>query len=83
MRYDLHVAPPLEDLEANAKEEPEGERIRAELIDWLTRNKISSVYLDTERHIVEINIAKLPPRIKPVLTKWGSIFVEDTTEVAQ
>lgn len=77
MIYDLHVAPNRDDIDANKSKEPEGERIRAELEDFITRNKIVSILLDTEKNLVEINIAKLPPRIKHVLTKWGSIFVVD------
>lgn len=77
MRTDCHIAPPQSDLNYNALKEPEGERIRAELIEWLTRNKIVTVLLDTDEHCVSIDIVKLPPRIKPVLTSWGSIFIKD------
>lgn len=57
--------------------EPEGERIRAELEDFLTRNKIVGMMLDTQEHCITIDIVKLPPRTKSVLTKWGSIRVRD------
>jgi hypothetical protein len=78
MNISCHVAPVEADIERNRLVEPEGERIRAELIEWLTRNKIVGVMLDTPEHVVRIEIApKLPPRIKSVLTVWGSIFVKD------
>ena len=73
-----HIAPPKSELQANSISEPEGERIRGELIDFLNRNKIVSIFLDTENHQVNVDIApRLPQRIKSVLTKWGSIYVED------
>ena len=81
MNVECHVAPDQADLERNKAVEPEGERIRAELIDWLSRNKIVSVMLDTPEHVVRVDIApKLPPRIKSVLSLWGSIFVKDERE---
>lgn len=81
MNVSLHVPPVEADIERNRLAEPEGERIRAELIEWLTRNKIVSVMLDTPEHVVRVDIApKLPPRIKPVLTLWGSIYVRDDRE---
>ncbi len=62
---------------ANVKAEPEGERLRTELIEWLTRNKIVGIELDTEKHEVHIRHRhNLPPHIEPVLTQWGSIYVE-------
>jgi hypothetical protein len=72
-----HVPPEEADIKLNEMFEPEGERIRAELVDWLTRNKIVSVRLDTAEHRVEIDIVKLPPRTKSVLGFWGSIRVRD------
>jgi hypothetical protein len=72
-----HVPPDEEAIERNKEREPEGERIRAELIDWLTRNKIVSVMLDTAEHRVSVDIVKLPPRTKSVLGIWGSIRVRD------
>jgi hypothetical protein len=36
--------------------------------------------LDTNHHVIGIDIVKLPPNIKPVLTHWGSIFVCDDGE---
>lgn len=76
-RIDVHTAPDAEALEANKLCESEGERIRAELVEWLTRNKVVSVMLDTEKHCISIDIVKLPPEIRSVLTVWGSIYVED------
>jgi hypothetical protein len=79
--YDQHEAPPGADIEANKLEEPEGERMRAELEAWLAKNKIVAISLDTEHHIVSIDYAPvLPPRIKSVLTKWGSIYIEDSED---
>jgi hypothetical protein len=72
-----HVAPDQEAITANAAKEPEGERIRAELVDWLRRNKIVNVLLNTAEHNVQVDIVKLPPEIKPVLTLWGSIYVRN------
>ena len=72
-----HIAPDQNDIVKNVAKEPEGERIRAELVDFLKRNKIVSVLLDTEEHNVCIDIVKLPPKIKPVLTCWGSVFVRN------
>ena len=75
-RIDTHSAPPQDVLDDNKLREPEGERIRAELTDFLTRNKIVSIMLDTENHCVDIHSAKLPSRITPILTYWGSIYGE-------
>ena len=72
-----HIAPDQNDIIKNVSKEPEGEHIRAELVDFLRRNKIVSVLLDTEEHNVQIDIVKLPPEIKPVLTCWGSVFVRN------
>lgn len=72
-----HIAPPKADIEANRAKEPEGERIRAELEDFLKRNKIVAMLLDTESHYVEIDVNKLPPYTKSVLTHWGAIRIED------
>jgi hypothetical protein len=72
-----HTKPDEEFIKKNAAREPEGERIRAELIDFLERNKIVSICLDTQLHTVQIDSGKLPPKIKSVLTKWGSIYVVD------
>lgn len=81
-RLAIHIAPDKTDVVNNVSHEPEGERIRAELIDFLTRNKIHSIMLDTDDHCVQVDGVKLPPRIKDVLTIWGSIYVrvEDVTE---
>lgn len=75
--YSSHVAPDKDAIAKNAVKEPDGERIRAELEDFLTRNKIISIFLDTEHHLVDIQIDKLPPEMKPVLTLWGSIFIRN------
>jgi hypothetical protein len=77
-RVSIHVAPDENDIERNKSAEPEGERLRAELTEWLRKNGIVSMMLDTPEHCVEVRIApRLPPRIKPVLTLWGSIYVRD------
>lgn len=72
-----HEAPDEAYIEKNKKREPEGERIRAELIEFLERNKIGSIYLDTDKLTVDVQSAKLPPKIKEVLSKCGSIYVVD------
>jgi hypothetical protein len=74
--YSCHITPDPADIEKNKKAEPHGERLRAELQDWLERNGIVSIMLDTNHHVVRVDIApKLPPEIRPVLGLWGSIFV--------
>lgn len=70
-----HIAPDRAELERNKRQEPEGERIRAELEDFIKRNGIVSIMLDTEHHQVHIDIDHLPPSMRPVLTIWGSIYV--------
>ncbi len=82
-RISIHVAPDREAVEANGYFEPEGERIRKELEDFLIRNKIVGIMMDTEEHCIDIQIAKLPPRIKPVLTLWGSVYVRDCEETKE
>lgn len=77
MNRNLHVVPDEVDLERNKAAEPEGERLRAELVEWLKKNKIATLMLDTPEHVVEIDIVRLPPRIKCVLSKWSSIYVKD------
>lgn len=72
-----HTPPDEEAISKNAKREPEGERIRRELIEFLERNKIVGILLGTTHHTVEINIDKLPSKLKNVLTKWGAISVVD------
>jgi len=79
-RIDIHAVPNKDDIAKNVVKEPEGERIRAELVDFLVRNKIVSIMLDTEEHCVSVDIVRLPPEIKPVLTLWGSIYVRNETE---
>ena len=76
-RIDIHTAPDRETIKQNRFTEPEGERIRAELEDFLKRNKIVSILLDTDEHVVDIQIVKLPKHIEPVLTIWGSVYVQD------
>lgn len=74
-----HTPPDEEYIKKNAVREPEGERIRKELIEFLERNKIVGIMLDTATHTVEVNIGKLPPRLKTVLSKYGAIYVVDDT----
>jgi hypothetical protein len=72
----LHVAPEQKDIERNKLVEPEGERIRQELIAFLERNEICGMLLDTPHHHVDIQYCpRLPSEIKPVLNLWGSIYV--------
>jgi hypothetical protein len=73
--------PPAEAIERNKAKEPEGERIRAALEDFIKRNRIASVYLDTEKHTVSIQPARHPGLIKNVLTFYGSIYLDETMEV--
>lgn len=80
MNMQIHTVPDLAACKNNEAAEPEGERLRRELTEWLDKNGIVSIYLDTPTHTVEVGIARLPPRIKPVLRLWGSIFVVDTQE---
>lgn len=77
MDLSCHVAPDEADIERNKKIEPEGERLRAELVEWIKKNGIVSMMLDTPEHVVRMEIIKLPPRIKSVLGIWGSIYVKD------
>jgi hypothetical protein len=72
-----HAVPDKEAIERNKTAEPLGEKIRAELIDWLQRNKIVTAMLDTDEHCISVDIIKLPPEIKPALTLWGSIYVRN------
>jgi len=74
--YPSWIPPKQEDLEANKLKEPEGERIRAELIDFLERNKICGILMDTPHHHVSIDYGpNLPSEIKNVLGCWGSIYI--------
>lgn len=71
-----HIPPDQSAIEKNKALEPEGERIRQELIEFLERNKICAILLDTPNHSVSIDYQpKLPNEIKPVLSKWGSIYI--------
>lgn len=72
-----HQKPDRAAIEQNKIKEPEGERIRAELEDFIRRNHIVGIMLDTDQHTVEIQINRLPPACKSVLTIWGSIYVRD------
>lgn len=80
--YACHVAPDKQALERNRTVEAEGERIRRELVDFLERNQIVGISLDTDHHVVRVDIDRLPPNIKPVLTLWGSIYVRDKASEA-
>lgn len=75
--YLWHDEPPQDAIDTNWKEEPEGENLRASITDFLKYKNLVAVSLHTRHHIVDIQSVKLPPRIKPVLTKWGAIYVED------
>jgi hypothetical protein len=77
MNIKCHVIPKQTDIQKNEIVEPEGERLRKELTEWLNKNGIVSILLDTPEHLVDIQIVKLPPRIKNVLTLWGSIYVRN------
>lgn len=82
-RIYCHVAPNPSDIERNRAKEPDGERLRQELTEWIERNGVVSMMLDTPTHYVEMGIAKLPPRIKPILTLWGSIYqIDDESRAA-
>lgn len=72
-----HEAPPQKDIEENKQFEPEGEALRAALTEFLAKHKIVSMLIDTEGHSVEIQAAELPPKMKNVLSRWGSIYVLD------
>jgi hypothetical protein len=72
-----HTAPDRKDIEANKLKEPEGELIRAALERFVKRHKIVAMMIDTEHHSIEINIDRLPPRSKQVLSIWGAIRVID------
>jgi hypothetical protein len=75
-----HIAPPTDVIEKNKETEPEGERLRAELADWLRHNQIVGILMDTKDHIVDIQIGRLPPRLKWVLRTWGAIMVVDDAD---
>jgi hypothetical protein len=77
-RLNVHTAPDRDAITENVANEPEGERIRAELEDFLKRNNIVAITLDTDEHVIEIDIVKLPSRTKSVLTKWGAIRINDS-----
>lgn len=71
-----HIPPDPEAIEANKAREPDGERLRAELTEWLDKNSIVGIMMATPNHSIEIRCEpRLPPHIKPVLTVWGSIYV--------
>lgn len=71
-------APDKARIEGNKPSEPEGERLRAELTEWLTKNKIVGILMDTPEHHVDINYGpNLPPNIKLVLHVYGGIYVKD------
>lgn len=71
-----HVVPEQSDIEANRSKEPERERIRQELIDFLERNKICGILLYTPHHHVDIQYCPLlPDEIHNVLSLRGSIYI--------
>lgn len=72
-----HTVPDQAEVEKNKTKEPEGEVIRAALIEFLEKYKIARLVLDTATHSVEVRIATLPPKIKNVLSIYGSIYVVD------
>ena len=73
------ISPNPDDVQQNVYVEPEGERLRSELVEWLNTNRIVSILMDTPGHSVDIWVEpKLPNNIKPVLTKWGSIYIDVT-----
>lgn len=73
-----HFMPDEQAIQANKEVEPEGERLRQELTEWLDRNGVVSILLDTPHHSVEIYYRPwLPGKMKQVLTLWGSIYVID------
>lgn len=72
----LHTPPDAGAIQRNKVCEPEGERLRRELTLWLEANDVVGIRLDTPKHSVRIDSASLPPNMKPVLTVWGSIYVE-------
>lgn len=72
MSYPSWIAPKQKDLEVNKLKEPEGERIRAELIDFLERNKICGILMDTPHHVQIDYGPNLPSEIKNTLSVWGS-----------
>ncbi len=76
-RIECHASPNEADIARNTKLEPEGERIRRELVEFLERNKIAAIYLDTATLTVDVQSVCLPPKIRNVLSVWGSIYVVD------
>ena len=83
-RIYCHIAPDQTDIASNRTKEPEGERLRQELTEWLEKNGVVSMLLDTPNHAVTVDIRKLPRRIKHVLTVWGSLYTIDrATETSE
>lgn len=82
MSYPGWMAPDMDAVRKNADFEPEGERIRAELHDFLERNKICGMLLDTPHHHVNIQFGpNLPNKVKSVLSKYGGIYVVESSDV--
>lgn len=82
MSYPGWIAPDEQDVEKNRVAEPEGERLRKELTDWLERNRICGMHLDTLHHVVRIDFGpKLPNEIRNKLSCWGSIYVVVSDEI--
>ncbi len=76
--YSDWTPPPDEAVELNKVVEPEGERLRAELTEWLKKNKIVSAIIETKEHFITIDIGScLPDQMKSVLTVHGSIYIRD------
>lgn len=73
----VYSAPDPAVVSENKKQEPVGERLRAELTEWLERNGIVSAIIELEHHAVRIDIDRLPPEIKNVLSCYGSIFIRN------
>ena len=52
--YGCHESPDVEACRANQAKEPEGEQLRSELEEWLEKNKIVSILMDTKSNFVSI-----------------------------
>lgn len=76
------IKPDDSEIRRNEQLEPQGERLRRELVDWLERNRIAGILLDTPHHHVNINFGpRLPNEIRNVLSNWGSIDVTVSDEI--
>lgn len=82
MSYPSWFPPDEKDVAANIAKEPEGERLRRELTEWLERNHVCSGILDTTHHHVSIHFGpNLPNEIMSVLSIWGAIDVVVSDDV--